>query len=71
MPTSKPGATSFFRLFSYKALGGGWGELMEWMKAEGYEAGPTFWERYLAGPETGPDPSKWRTELNRSLAEGD
>ena len=26
-----------------------------------------LWERYLAGPETGPDPAQWRTELNQPL----
>ena len=51
----------------YEGLGSGWGGLTEWMKAEGHEAGPNLWERYLAGPETGPDASKWRTELNRPV----
>jgi hypothetical protein len=48
---------------------------MDWMRAEGHAAGPDLWERYLAGPETGGDTSKWRTELNRpvvhSRSEGD
>ncbi len=55
----------------YEELGTGWSELMEWMNAEGHEAGPNLWERYLAGPETGPDPSHWRTELNRPVVAGD
>jgi effector-binding domain-containing protein len=55
----------------YEGLGTGWHELMEWMKAEGHEGGPNLWERYLAGPETGPDSSQWRTELNRPVVEGD
>ena len=25
------------------------------------------WERYVAGPESSPDPTAWRTELNRPL----
>ena len=28
----------------------------------------TLWERYLVGPETTPDTSQWRTELNLPLA---
>ncbi len=28
---------------------------------------PDLWECYAAGPESGPDPAKWRTELNRPL----
>jgi len=54
----------------YEGLGAAWGELTAWMKAEGHEAGPNLWERYLAGPESG-DPSGWRTELNRPVVEGD
>lgn len=27
------------------------------------------WERYLVGPDADPDPSAWRTELNRPLVE--
>jgi hypothetical protein len=33
------------------------------------EAG--LWECYLAGPETDPDSSRWRTELTRPLAAPD
>ena len=55
----------------YEELGSGWEELMEWMKREGHEAGPNLWERYLAGPDSGLDPSEWRTELNRPVVEGD
>jgi effector-binding domain-containing protein len=55
----------------YEGLGSGWHELTEWMKREGHEAGPDLWERYVAGPESGEDASKWRTELNRPLVEGD
>ena len=51
----------------YEGLGGGWGALEKWIAAEGLAAGPDFWERYLVGPESGPDPATWRTELNRPL----
>jgi len=27
-----------------------------------------LWEVYVAGPESGPDPATWRTELNRPLS---
>ena len=26
-----------------------------------------LWERYLVGPESGPDAANWRTELNKPL----
>ena len=53
----------------YEGLGAAWGELMRWIEDNGYEGGPNLWERYLSGPESSPDPSKWRTELNRPLVE--
>ena len=51
----------------YEGLGGAWGELMRWIEAQGHTAATDLWECYLAGPESGPDPSAWRTELNRPL----
>lgn len=52
----------------YDGLGAAWGEFGKWIEANGYVAAPNLWERYLSGPDSGPDPSKWRTELNRPLA---
>jgi hypothetical protein len=37
------------------------------LEREGLVRGPTLWERYLVGPETTADQSKWRTELNLPL----
>jgi effector-binding domain-containing protein len=51
----------------YEGLGGAWSEFMAWIAAEGHTPAPDLWECYLAGPESGPDPSTWRTELNRPL----
>jgi len=42
-------------------------ELGDRLRAEGLRPGDTLWERYVAGPETSPDPGSWRTELNRPL----
>jgi effector-binding domain-containing protein len=52
----------------YEGLGDAWGEFNKLIAAEGHKAGPSLWECYVAGPESGPDSSKWRTELNRPLA---
>jgi effector-binding domain-containing protein len=52
----------------YESLGGGWGELMAWMDAQHHKPASELWEIYVAGPETEPDASKYRTELNRPLA---
>ncbi|MES2072559.1 MAG: GyrI-like domain-containing protein [Pseudomonadota bacterium] len=51
----------------YEGLGAAWGEFDEWIKAEGHTPAANLWEIYVAGPETGPDTSSYRTELNRPL----
>ncbi|HEU4365434.1 MAG TPA: AraC family transcriptional regulator, partial [Candidatus Krumholzibacteria bacterium] len=52
----------------YEGLGNAWGEFEKLIAAEGHKTAADLWECYVAGPETGPDPAKWRTELNRPLA---
>lgn len=52
----------------YEGLGSAWGEFNAWIEANGHQARADLWERYVAGPESSPDPSTWRTELNRPLA---
>ena len=51
----------------YEGLGAAWGELGEWIRAQGLEPAADLWEVYAAGPESGSDPSAWRTELNKPL----
>jgi len=51
----------------YEGLGMAWGEFQAWIKSQGHKGAADLWEVYLTGPESGPDPSKWRTELNRPL----
>ena len=53
----------------YAGLGAAWSQFMTWLEEQGLKPGPTFWESYQAGPESGTDPSQWRTELNRTLLE--
>jgi len=52
----------------YEGLGAAWAEFDAWISAEGHTTSPNLWERYVAGPESNPDPATWRTELNRPLA---
>jgi effector-binding domain-containing protein len=52
----------------YEGLGPAWGEFSEWIKGEGLKPAENLWECYLVGPESGPDPSNWCTELNRPVA---
>lgn len=51
----------------YEGLGAGWGELEAWIAANGHSSAAELWEFYTAGPESGPDPASWRTELSRPL----
>ena len=51
----------------YEGLGEAWGEFDVWIAANGLKPASDLWECYVAGPESSPDPTKWRTELNRPL----
>jgi len=55
----------------YEGLPDAWAELIrrspEVTEPAGLTRGDTFWEVYVAGPETSPDAAAWRTELNVPL----
>ena len=51
----------------YEGLGAAWGDLEAWIAAHGHSPAAELWEHYAVGPECGPDPSAWRTELSRPL----
>ena len=51
----------------YEGLGAAWSEFGEWIKAKGLRPADDLWEVYTVDPGSNPDPSKWRTELNRPL----
>ncbi len=51
----------------YEGLGEAWGEFLDWIEAQGLQPAEDLWEVYLVGPESGPDDSTYRTELNRPL----
>lgn len=53
---------------AYEGLPSAWGEFMEWITAEGHDPKPNLWERYVVHPDTNPDPTTWRTELNRPIS---
>ena len=52
----------------YEELGAAWGEFMDWIEAKGLKPAADLWECYVTGPESGPDPATWSTELNRPLS---
>jgi effector-binding domain-containing protein len=51
----------------YEGMPAAWAELDAWIAKNGHKAAGPLWDIYLAGPETGPDSSKWRTQMNRPL----
>ena len=51
----------------FEGLGAAWGEFSDWVTANGHTPAEDLWEVYVTGPESGPDPTTWRTELNRPL----
>ena len=51
----------------YEGLGEAWGEFMSWIEGNGYKPAKDLWEVYLSGSESGDDPLKCSTELNRPL----
>ena len=51
----------------YEGMHAAWAEFDAWIAKNGHKPAGPHWDVYLAGPETGSDSSKWRTELNRSL----
>jgi effector-binding domain-containing protein len=65
LPASRVARTIFHG--GYEGLGGAWGELGAWIAAQGHTPGTDLWECYVAGPESSPDATTWRTELNRPL----
>jgi len=52
----------------YEGLGPAWGEFEKWLADNGHKPLANLWEFYTIGPESGPDPTQWATELNRPLA---
>jgi effector-binding domain-containing protein len=51
----------------YEGLGAAWAEFAAWITAQGHTPGQEFWECYVVGSESNPDPATWRTELTRPL----
>jgi effector-binding domain-containing protein len=64
-----PAATVMRTVYTgpYEGLGDAWEDFQDLVTAEGRTLGPNLWESYLQGPETGGDPSTYRTELNQVI----
>lgn len=66
LPAAKIVRTTYYG--GYEGLGEAWGEFCAWIENNGFSAQDSLWECYTSGPESNPDPTQWRTELNRPLA---
>lgn len=51
----------------YEGLAEAWGDFLKLVDKSGRTPQASFWESYASGPESSPDSSTWRTELNRPL----
>ena len=51
----------------YEGLADAWPEFLDWIAANGHTPASDFYECYLAGPESSPDPANWRTEFTKQL----
>ena len=51
----------------YEGLADAWPEFLDWIAANGHTPASDFYECYLAGPESSPDPANLRTELTKPL----
>ncbi len=67
LPAARVARTAY--VGPYEGLADAWGEFKTWIKANGHKSGPDLREIYVAGPESSPDPTEWRTELNRPLSD--
>jgi effector-binding domain-containing protein len=54
----------------YEGLAAAWSELFDWIEAAGLHPQARLWECYCRGPESGADPTRWRTELISPLEPG-
>lgn len=65
LPAAKVARTVYHG--GYEGLGPAWGEFNQWLQDNGHTPADELWEFYVSGPESGPDPSQWQTELNRPV----
>jgi effector-binding domain-containing protein len=51
----------------FEGLAAAWGEFRKWIDSQDVTSSEDLWERYLSGPESSPNPTNWRTELNQPV----
>lgn len=68
-PGGLPGTSVVRTVYTgpYEGLGQAWGDFQDRVEGQGWPLGPSLWECYLEGPETGRDASTYRTELKQTV----
>lgn len=51
----------------YEQLPDAWPEFMQWFAQQGLQPATDFWQIFVSGPESDPDPATYRTELIRAI----
>ncbi len=69
LPSTRPAirAAKAVLVGSYEQLPEAWPQFLKWIAEQGFETVTDFWQLFAKGPESGPDPASWRTELIRGL----
>lgn len=52
----------------YEGIAAAYGELIQWVQAQGRAPAGAMWELYFTDPTAEPDPAKWRTDICQPLA---
>lgn len=65
LQTTKVARTTY--VGGFEQLPAVWAEFNGWLVENGYKPADDFWESYVVGYDTNPDPAKWVTELNRPV----
>lgn len=69
IPSERPAfrAAKTVLVGDYEQLPEAWPEFMQWFTGQGLQPATDFWQHFVKGPESDPDPATWRTELIRAL----
>lgn len=69
IPSERPAfrAVKAVLVGGYENLPEAWPEFMQWIDEQGLQTATDFWQLFVKGPDSDPDPATWRTELIRAL----
>jgi effector-binding domain-containing protein len=69
IPSERPAfrAVKAVLVGGYENLPEAWPEFMQWIDDQGLQTATDFWQLFVKGPDSDPDPASYRTELIRAL----